>query len=231
MRLLPFLLKKNKPKKNLAAHTTFSYGTHLPVLQSILEVFAPRGILELGAGKVSTLLFHQYGNKVLSIETNERWFQELTGTLPARENFSLIHHDLRPITERTRIDAIPHEVKEDCVRYYRALMAQNPELDFLFIDHVSGLRAFTLAALYLDFDFVVYHDAEDKGYGYDLFSTSGKDNYSHFVLRSLVPYTGLLIHKRFAGRLAEFKRVLDRHTQEYFALQYRFDLQELDSRS
>jgi hypothetical protein len=225
MRLIRSL--KKKPKQQPSGHQAFDFGTHVPVLKSILEVFQPTGILELGAGKVSTPLFHQCGSRLITVETNAQWVEEVRHLVPPRENFTLIHHVLNGIHERTKIGAISQRVKDECIQYYRRIVAANPDLNLLFIDHVSGLRAVTLAALYQAFDFVVYHDAEDKGYGYELFSACPTDNYFHFVLRTFVPFTGILIRRSFAGRLADFKRVLDKHARAYFDLQYRFDLLDM----
>ena len=48
----------------------------------------------------------------------------------------------------------------------------------------------------MKFPFAVYHDAEDKGYGYDLFARHDSGSHFHFVLRTLVPHTGFLIRRR-----------------------------------
>ncbi len=226
MQLLRFLRKEKKSTLSAAASLSFKYGTHRPVLQALLEVFQPHGVLELGAGTVSTPLFYDYGKKLISIETNDQWIQALAGAFPDRENFTLIHHPLANISERTRIGAISKQVKDECVKFYAGVIARNPELDLLFIDHVSGLRACTLAALFPRFDFVVYHDAEDRGYGYDLLEQHDTSSHYHFVLQTLVPHTGFLIRKSFGNRLAQFKRVLDVHAKEYFSLQYHFDLKD-----
>ena len=132
--------KKRKKHLNQPADLIFRYGTHLPVLKSMLEVFQPRGILELGAGKVSTPLFHEYGKKLITIETNAQWVQEVAAALPRRENFTLIHHAVEKITRRSKIDAIPQAIKGACVDYYAKIISENPQLDLLFIDHVSGLH-------------------------------------------------------------------------------------------
>ena len=63
----------------------------------------------------------------------------LTGGFPERDNFTLIHHVLPNVTERTKIGAIPQDVKAACVRDYTAILDENPDLNLLFIDHVSGL--------------------------------------------------------------------------------------------
>lgn len=219
-------LKKTKPNKR-PCNLAFEYGTHLPVLQAILEVFQPQGVLELGAGKFSTPLFYHYGKTLVTLETDAKWFGEVARTLPGRKGFSLIHHDVGRLTSRSRTDSIPIGIKHDCVGYYREIIARHPELDFLFIDHVSGLRAFTLSSLYDEFNFVVYHDAEDKGYRYEEFATVDNGKFIHLVLQAFIPHTGILIRKDYSSKLAEFERALDRNALAYFTSQYRFELRDL----
>jgi hypothetical protein len=226
MRLFRFL-RKNKQNWNPTADRSFRYGTHVPVLQAMLDVFQPSGILELGVGRNSTPLFHEYGKRLVSVETNRQWIDEIGKTFPQRANFSLIHHELTSITERTRAHTIPERVKSECVKYYLAIKAMNPELNLLFIDHVSGLRAATLISLHQHFDHVVYHDADKAGYRYDLFTQQDTGSHLHFVLRSFVPCTGLLIRKNLAGKLPELERALEKYGKEYLARLYRFDLQDL----
>ena len=227
MNLLRILgLNRNKPKKR-AVNLAFEYGTHLPVLKSIVEVFHPHGVLELGAGKFSTPLFYNNVKKVVTIETDGKWIEEVAKMLPPRDQFALTHHSLPQLTSKTRTGAIPQRTKSECVEYYQQIIDQNSGLDFLFIDHISGLRAFTLFALYRQFDFIVYHDAEDKGYGYEQFAEFDNGEFFHHVLRAYIPHTGILIRKTFAGAMPQFKQVLDKNALAYFTEQYRFDLAEL----
>jgi hypothetical protein len=227
MNLLRILgLNRSKPKRRLV-NLEFEYGTHLPVLKSIVEVFQPRGVLELGAGKFSTPLFYHQVEKVVTVETDHKWIQEVARMLPPRDHFSLLHHCVPHLTSKTRFGAIPQHTKDRCVKHYQEIIKHNPALDFLFIDHISGLRAFTLFALYDQFDFVVYHDAEDKGYGYEEFPRFDNGDFLHHVLRAYIPHTGFLIRKKYSRRLGEFKRVLNKNALEYFTGQYHFDLQDL----
>ncbi len=227
MNLLRFLGLTKKKTEKRQINVAFEYGTHLPVLRSIVEVFHPRGVLELGAGKFSTPMFYQSVKHVVTVESDAKWIEEVAKTLPPREGFSLVHYARPGISGRTRLNALSQRQKTEAVEYYQHLLAKNPGLDFLFIDHVSGLRAFTLAQLYDRFDFIVYHDAEEKGYGYEQFPYEQSGMYFHYILQAYVPHTGFLIHKKFSARLPEFLRILERNAQAYVIEHYRFDLKDL----
>src|SRR5262245_52614811 len=106
MNLLKMLgLKKEKPKKR-PTNAAFEYGTHLPVSRAIIEVFRPRGVLELGAGKFSTPLFYHSVEKLVTIETDAKWIAEVAKVVPSREHFSLIHHPIH-LSSKTRARVIP----------------------------------------------------------------------------------------------------------------------------
>lgn len=222
MAWLEFLKFRKKPK-HWENDRSFEYGTHLPVLQSLLDVFRPQGVLELGAGRHSTALFHRSVKHLVSIETHAKWVEELRRTIPAREHFALVHHSV-PFSERTRYREIPQAAKDECVRHYETVLSQHPQLDLLFIDHVSGLRAHSLAALYSRFDLAVYHDAEDRGYGWEQFDFDRSPTHFHFIFKTFVPHTGVLIRKTLAARLPEWKQVLRQRAQDYFLTRYQFDL-------
>jgi hypothetical protein len=229
MNLLKTLgLKKKKPKKR-AIDPAFEYGTHLPVLKSILETFHPRGALELGAGRYSTPLLYHHVDRLVTIDNDPKWVGEVASLVPPRKNFSLIHHSLPGLTAGTRHWEVPQRTKQQCIAYYREVVASNPGMDLLFIDHISGLRSCALVALYDQFDFVVYHDAEDKGYGYEQFAQHDNGDFLHFLLKPYIPYTGFLIRKKHADRVEELCRLMDQHALAYYTDFYRFALEDLTS--
>jgi hypothetical protein len=146
--------------------------------------------------------------------------------VPPREHFSLIHHPIH-LSSKTRVRVIPQDVKNECVAFYQNAIERNPGLDFLFIDQVSGLRAATLFSLYRQFEFVVYHDAEDKGYSYEQFPEFDNGEYLHFMHSAYIPYTGILMHRKHAAKLAEFKQALERQALAYWTEQFKFELLDL----
>lgn len=226
MNLLKLLgMKKDKPKKR-AINAAFEYGTHLPVSRALIEVFKPKGVLELGAGKFSTPLFYQKVKKLVTIETDATWIGEVAKIVPPRDGFELIHHSVK-LSSKTRARSISQKVKDECVAFYRNAMARHSGLDYLFIDQVSGLRAFTLFSLYRQFEFVVYHDAEDKGYGYEQFADCDNGEYFHFLMSTYIPFSGILIHRKHAAKMAEFKQALERHALAYWTEHFHFELRDL----
>jgi hypothetical protein len=227
MGIVRFLKRMIRPHPNLADELAFKRGTHLPVLQAILETFQPHGVMELGAGQNSTPYLYEHAPKLVTIETDANWVRQVVGICPPRENFTLIHHDIANVTSKTRMQAIPVPVKHECVHFYQEILERNSDLDLLFIDHVDGLRGLALAALHDRFDFVIYHDAEDPCYGYEMLGPVDCGRHLQFVFRTFVPHTGILIDKRFADRLPEFSDNLDRHARAYFHRRYRFDLKEI----
>jgi hypothetical protein len=218
MNLLRLLgLKRRKPPKP-SPNAAFEYGTHLPVLRSLVEVFHPRGVLELGAGKFSTPYFYHNVENVVSLENDPEWRAEVAKLLPPRERFSLIHHDVPGITASTRTREVTAATRDCCLAYYQDVIDSCQPLDLLFIDHVSGLRAPALYALHPRFDFVVYHDAEYRVFRPGESGTIDPGEYFHFVLRSYLPHTGVL-----------FRRVLDSNALAYYTEHYRFDLRDVAS--
>ncbi len=218
-------LKFRKSPKHWVDDRSFEYGTHLPVLRSLLDVFQPHGVLELGAGLHSTALFHRSVKELVSIETNEKWVAEMRRTIPQRQHFTLLHHRFA-FNERTRYREIPQAAKDEAVRHYEAVLAGHPKLDLLFIDHVSGLRSHTLAALHPRFDLVAYHDAEDQGYGWQQHDFDHSPTHFHFILKTFVPHTGVLIRRELAGLVPAWKQSLAQHTRDYFLTRFHFNLDD-----
>lgn len=196
----------------------FNMGTHIPVLKAILEAFEPTGILELGIGENSTRMFYQYNKPLISIETDAEWYQYMKDELISKDNFKLIHHKLPAnIHRKSKLHRdISMDLANDCVEFYKDVIEQNSDVNFLFIDHVSGLRGIALASLFDRFDFVVYHDAENKGYGYDLFKSKDSDQYIKFMFKSFESWSGILINNDYADKIECFEAALYKYGSEYY---------------
>lgn len=204
-----------KRVKDLLGLKEFTLGTHLPVLNSVLEVFKPKGIMELGAGLRSTPILYNYGELLITIETNLKWLEKVKLLVPTRDKFELIHYDIgHGVHVKTKYKQIPTEVAEGCIEFYLSFI-NRLDLDFLFIDHVSGLRITTLTELFNMFSVVAYHDAQHPAYCYKKFLEVSSDNYLHFMFESLGVYTGILIHKKYVGEMREFDNTLRKYGEKY----------------
>lgn len=193
----------------------YKWGSNIPVIKTIMEFFIPIGVLELGAGRFSTPLLYQYNKKLISIETDSVWIEAVKKTIEPRNNFQIIHHDLG-IQHKTKFNQISEEIKQECVDFYKQYIS--PELEFLFIDHVSGLRASSLLALFDKFKYVAYHDAEPaqfKNYNYQILTKEKSKNYIHMMSQTPLVHTGILIHKDYKNVIKDFIEVLNKNNKEY----------------
>lgn len=201
--------------KKLLKTKEFTLGTHLPVLSSILEVFEPLGIVELGVGLKSTPLLYNYGKELLSIESDLEWLKKVEQVVAPRNDVTMVHHDIgHDVNVKTKYNQISAQVLEECMEFYNAL-TKDKYFDFLFIDHVSGLRIHTLIELFDRFQVVAYHDAQHPGYYFDRFSSVDSSDYLHFMFESLGVYTGVLVHKKHSEKIEAFEEALKNYGKEY----------------
>ena len=195
----------------------FAMGTHTPVLKAIIECFEPTGILELGIGENSTKVFYDCDKRVVSVETDEEWCSYIEKKLKPKDNFELIYHNLGPKIHRKSkfIRHVSKELANNCVKFYDSILNKHPEINFLFIDHVSGLRAFTLVEMFYKFDFIVYHDAHSAGYHYNIIDKKDTSKYLHFMFKSFDVWSGILIHKKHQDFIDNFDLLLKKYGTEY----------------
>lgn len=203
--------------KPMTKKKEFSMGSHLPVLGAILEVFKPEGIMELGAGIKSTPLLYNYGKKLVSIESDKEWVDVVRAKTGSRENFKLVHHEIgHDMHRKAKYPSFTKEITKECVAFYNKFL--DDDLDFLFVDHVSGLRPIALMYLYKHFKIVAFHDVQDWAYRYDVFySKEGlvPKNYLHLNFESFVSHTGILIHHDHRHLVEEFDKALRKYSEKY----------------
>ncbi|MHA1469192.1 MAG: hypothetical protein ACTSSP_01380 [Candidatus Asgardarchaeia archaeon] len=191
----------------------FKFGSHRPVVRAICEVFSPESVLELGAGRFSTKYFHDKDMKCISVENDEEWFEKLSGSIDFIGGNELILHKIEGITKGTRCKNISELIKTEYVNYYIDIINNN-KIDFLFIDNFRGLRNIALVNLYKYFDFVVFHDAEDHHYEYDI-QAINKDDYIIMMYKSLGIYSGVLINRKYQSQQDKFLRKLKETEVKY----------------
>jgi len=200
----------------------YKWGSHIPVLQTIMDIFNPNNILELGMGRYSTPLLYQYNKQLTSIETNLNWFQTVKHTLKEGGNFKPIYHDINLHTY-TKFNEISKDTKQECINFYKSFIPSN--LDLLFVDHISGLRSNTILSLLRRFKFIVYHDAEqiDK-YNYSSLSKENTKDYIHIINKTPIVHTGILIHKNYISNINMFIKLLHQNNSQFcsfYDIQYK----------
>jgi len=191
----------------------FRWGSNIPVIKSIMEYFNPTGVLELGVGRNSTPVIYEYNKKLISIETDKAWIEAVKETIPSRDNFFLIHHDLGINFRRTFVN-IDKQIKKQCVKFYTQFIS--PDMEFLFVDHVAGLRASAIIGLMDSFKYIAYHDADEpKLYGYNHLTKDVTKNFIHILDRLPHVHTGILIRNEYSSDIEKFINVLDKHNELY----------------
>jgi len=193
----------------------YKWGSNRPVIKTIMEFFTPKGVLELGAGKFSTSMLYKYNKKLISIETDKAWIDTIKETLEPRSNFQIIHHDLG-IHHKTKFNQISEKIKKECVEFYKHHISS--ELEFLLVDHVSGLRASSLLALFDKFKYVAYHDAQPaqfRNYNYNILTKEKSKDYIHMMSQTPLVHTGILIHKGYNNVIKNFIEILNDNNEEY----------------
>lgn len=194
----------------------YKWGSNRPVLKSIMDFFNPSGVLELGIGKYSTPLLYKYNKKLISIETDGDWIESIKKMIEPRDNFQAIHHKLLNIHSKTKFNLISEKIKQDCIEFYKQYIT--PDLEFLFVDHVSGLRASSLVALFDKFQYIAYHDAEPKqfkNYNYQILTKEKTKDYIHLMNKTPLVNTGILIHRKYSDIIKSFIEILDNNNKEY----------------
>lgn len=185
----------------------YKWGSNLPVLDSVTDVFDITGVLELGIGRHSTPLLYSKVKSLISVETDVEWVKTVGSIVKPRDGFKLVHHGVG-VHHKTKYPQITNDIKKTSLDFYNNIIKENPELNFLFIDHVSGLRVTALVNLFSDFDIIVYHDAQHPGYYYSLFDSVDSSEYFHFIHEMPLVHSGILVHKKYKDLLKSFDSVL-----------------------
>ena len=135
--------------------------------------------------------------------------------LHARNNFYPIYHNI-DIHHKTKFNKIDDEMKQKCNEFYMTYITS--ELDFLFVDHVSGLRASSVLGLFRKFKYIAYHDAEPKQYANYNYGSITKDitkQYVHILNPTPLVNTGILIHENYKDKIDSFISILQKNNKEY----------------
>ena len=130
------------------------YATHLPVLAAAVARTGTGPVLELGAGTGSTPLLHMLceHRELWTLESDEKWLAMF------EPHFSTFWHKLLYIDDWNRLYSDPQYDRQFAV---------------IFVDHAPGeRRAVDIERLADKCTYMVVHDTEEGGYGYeDLFRT------------------------------------------------------------
>lgn len=176
----------------------YGWSTHRPLLQTLVAVYKPQFILELGVGVYSTPIFIDYTPKeLMCIENDEKWFNHM------KSKFSGCNIILHKLDDSIDLDTFPKQLTKEqtnnITNYYnnlcKQLQSNDSHLKMLFVDNFTCCRAIAINTLYKAFDIVAYHDCEPKGidwYEY-YFVDDLKKEFNSYMLKAPASWAGVFI--------------------------------------
>jgi len=201
---------------------TYRYSTHIPVINTIIEILTPELIVELGVGLFSTpVLLNSKAQKTIHVENDNDWLNYITRTYEKQlnqKNELLLHTLDNYVTVGLNEKELKEKTRQDIIQYYLNLSEKLKKMNYkksvLMVDGYTCTRKISLDVLTNNFDVAIYHDAEDKIYNYSNIDKKLFENYDNYVLETLRTHTGLFIKKKIIDE-KDLRYVLNKHILSY----------------
>jgi hypothetical protein len=200
------------------------WGSHKPLLQALIDVFAPYFIMELGIGIHSTPILSKKCTKYVGVEQDYKWIEKMLN-FPDFQFVKIIHH-ASDIKIGQRFDDLTINQIDGLIGFYTMLKNSVIELSqgeysMLFVDNYPGCRTLAINTMFDAFDIICYHDSEAVDwYNYN-FDENLKNNYNHYTLttdivgtRDIVG-TSVFIKKELKELSAELKHIVRQYVEKY----------------
>jgi hypothetical protein len=197
-----------------------AYGTHMPVLHSVLNVFNVSGVLELGCGLFSTPLFaNATVAGVTAVENGAEWYKSVRDKLVSSRTTVLYHYSGVALGDQVVTVTVRNKhLLDHAILFYESILTSTPTINMLFVDHYVSLRAIALLKLYEKFDLIVYHDSEDGQYKYEenFVRLADLTDFKHVSYRVTRPWTDVLVRNHLYEPVGDhFIQALRQQTRQY----------------
>ena len=172
--------------------TGYEVATHQPMIKVVQKMFKPLSVLEIGIGLFSTPLFLNKKSSYLGIENNGIWIDKVKSKYPKA---NIIKHDLLRIGVKmsTPYERLTPVQRVKICEYYTHLEIPDETPRLLFVDGYRTTRRYAIDILKHNFDFIIYHDCEKKGYLHNRYGKIDKKGFTSYYLISPLTWTCLLI--------------------------------------
>jgi hypothetical protein len=168
--------------------------THKPVIKTVMDLYKPKFVLELGIGVHSTPLFLEYDSCYKGIENSMEWIDLMKEKVTA----DFVFHDLgEGIETGTLLQTLSALQVKKIIDDYDKMKLPKLRPNLLFVDQWACNRILSVNTLKKRFDLIIYHDCEPKyesEYSYSLIDFRGFNNY---ILKTSKSWTGIMIRKNF----------------------------------
>jgi hypothetical protein len=215
-------MKKIKTYETHGLDFVYRWSTHVPVINTSLEILNPELVVELGIGHFSSPLFFKSNiKKILHIENDENWLSMVKEKHKdkIKNNSEFRHHNIGDIDLSTRLKDISQTQKKEIEKYYTELSIEIKSMTYksalMFTDGFTCARRLSIDILTNDFQIVIYHDAEDREtYDYNNIKKDLYKTYDNYVLKTTRTYTGFFMKKGLIEQI-KLHSIMDKHIHNY----------------
>lgn len=189
-----------------------TWGSHVPINMTFLEVLPITGVIELGIGHNSTPSFVNKSPRTLSVENDQKWLKQIQQDYPPTDTHKYVHHEVSEIRS-TRRSTISEQKLKAANTFYKQLCGD--EYNMLFIDCYSGYRLEAFIAMHEQFDVITFHDYQAKPGRINHYDGKhvpyNTGLYDLWIDETYPAHTGIVISKKFA---AQMDLIIDRHRNQ-----------------
>lgn len=194
------------------------WGSHKPLLQSLIEIFKPYFIMELGIGSFSTPILSKQCVKYVGIEQDLLWIEKIL-SLPELKNINILHH-ATDIKIEQRFEDLSLTQIGNLIMFYTILKGSvfTFKIDgysMLFVDNYTGCRTVAIDTMYDAFDIICYHDSEAVEYYSYNFSEKIEKNYCHYTLTTDIIGTSVFIKKSLKHLSSQLENTIKPYIFQY----------------
>ena len=134
----------------------WKWASHAPLISGVLDLYAPKLVLELGCGMYSTPLFQSCNIEYKGFENDLEW----VGVIKDKLKVNVIYHDIGDITIEMEWDKLTEIQKIRLITYYKELaksdfVLQNKFPKLLFVDGFTATRRKAIDLIKDKFDIVI----------------------------------------------------------------------------
>lgn len=171
-----------------------AWSSHQPVIRTIMELYVPLFVLELGVGLYSTPIFLEYKSNLLSVENNKEWIDYMNNIFGKTQ---ILFHDLKDnINSVTLLNELSEEKKEEITSFYKNLNLPELHSNLLFVDQYLSCRLLSIKALYDKFDIIIYHDCHPNEMSLHEYNVlKNIKGFNKYYIISNISWTYLMIRK------------------------------------
>jgi len=134
-----------------------TWGSHQPLLKSVLKVLKPGSAVECGCGDYSTSHLRSVQN-LITIEHDSRWASKIRHQYSPEHQWLVYQFQAK---NQTRIAELPPGVFNEMNNYYKGLELE--PFDLLFVDTFTACRVPAVLHLGHLAEYIIIHDLEPPG--------------------------------------------------------------------